>query len=53
MSMKKYEIVKRILLYEQPYHVDYLMQWRSKDLESLLKKLKKKAEEKKDVQIQE
>lgn len=51
--MKKYEIVKKILQFDQPYHVDYLMRWRCQDLESLLKKLKKKAEAKKDVQIQE
>lgn len=51
MSMKKCEIVKKILLLDNKYHVDYLMCWRTQDLENYLRKLKDKIKIQKEKEI--
>lgn len=48
MSMRKYEIVKKILAVDQRYDVDYLMRWRFVDLENFYKRIKRKIEKEKE-----
>lgn len=51
MSLKKYELVKRILIHDKRYDADYLMCWRYKDLNSFYNQMMIKLKKNKESEI--